>query len=414
MKFISTILFLFLASPGLAVNVVYGAGKPILRGPTAADMTFTVGSTATYVITSAGSTSTGTNKDCNVTTHTGATTRTDYQLGITAQVPALFDVTYSSLSPAIATVDASGYVTRVSNGTAGILSRANIWPFLTKRTDCAVISTVGQTITTYDSFVTGSMGKDAADAVDTLISSVTSENASTYRPMYSSRNDTAGTYTRNASCWASTIDLTPISVWNSTGANTRAGVLVSPRHIICAEHFPPADGATIRFIKADNTVITKTISSHLTIAGTDIRVCYLDSDVGAGIAYAKVLPSTWATTYLPGVAHRSVPILATDQEKNALVVDTYNNFSATAGVGFVVPSDSHRLALNESIITGDSGSPVFMVVSGGLVLLTTWHYGGAGSGPNIQYYISDIDTAMSTLGGGYSLTQVTLTGFNAY
>jgi hypothetical protein len=42
----------------------------------------------------------------------------------------------------------------------------------------------------------------------------------------------------------------------------------------------------------------------------------------------------------------------------------------------------------------------------------TW--GGYGGGANVAAYATAINSAMSSLGGGYSLTSVNLTGFPTY
>ncbi|MFK5283991.1 hypothetical protein ACI3PL_30880, partial [Lacticaseibacillus paracasei] len=55
-------------------------------------------------------------------------------------------------------------------------------------------------------------------------------------------------YTRNANCWLSTVDLTPIAAWNSAGILQRGPTLISPRHIIGAVHWPFAVGTTVHFV----------------------------------------------------------------------------------------------------------------------------------------------------------------------
>ena len=99
------------------------------------------------------------------------------------------------------------------------------------------------------------------------------------------------------------------------------------------------------------------------------------------------------------------------QEEKALISEFY---SLGASAGFKTPIDSTRLGFFESIISGDSGNPSFLIINGTLVLLTVWTFGGAGSGTNILSEKTAINTMMSTLGGGYSLTEVSLSGLNTY
>jgi hypothetical protein len=52
-----------------------------------------------------------------------------------------------------------------------------------------------------------------------------------------------------------------------------------------------------------------------------------------------------------------------------------------------------------------------MILNRQLVLLTAWTDGGAGAGNFITAYLSQINSAMAALGGGYSLTPVDLSPF---
>jgi hypothetical protein len=123
-----------------------------------------------------------------------------------------------------------------------------------------------------------------------------------------------------------------------------------------------------------------------------------------------MLPSD-ANDYLPGVAN-GVPCLCFDQEEKGLVTDL-SELTATRA-GFKVPPAAGRAGFYEAKIGGDSGNPAFLIVNGEPVLVTTWTFGGAGAGPNYAAIRSQIDTAMTTLGGGYTTTAVSLTGFTAY
>ena len=102
-------------------------------------------------------------------------------------------------------------------------------------------------------------------------------------------------YTRSSTCWLSTVDLTPIAAWNSDGAFQKGPTLISPRHVVGAAHYQWALGTTVHFVSASNVVTTRTITAVESIAGTDIIIGLLSSDVPAGISFARVLPSNWAT-----------------------------------------------------------------------------------------------------------------------
>jgi len=252
----------------------------------------------------------------------------------------------------------------------------------------------------------GNVREDATAAADTRIA-VPGKT----KPIYSTQDHAAPAYVRNVACWAADLDLTCISPWNSTGANTRAGTLISPRHLVWAQHYSIPNGATIRFVDASNNVVTRTVVNSQRIGTTDLRIGVLDSDV-TGCTFAKVLPDDWAT-YIP-TNGLEIPCLALDQQEKALVTDLYRVVSG-GGTAFQVPTDATRLTFYESLIPGDSGNPAFLIINGELVILTVWEFGGAGRGSSVTANKAAIEAAMVALGGTYTtLTAIDLSGFNSY
>ena len=51
-----------------------------------------------------------------------------------------------------------------------------------------------------------------------------------------------------------------------------------------------------------------------------------------------------------------------------------------------MPINSYRSALNETVITGDSGNPIFLILNGKPVIIGCFTYGGAGSGNALTHY----------------------------
>jgi hypothetical protein len=176
---------------------------------------------------------------------------------------------------------------------------------------------------------------------------------------------------------------------------------------------------SIRFVQADNTVVTRTVSAVLTHPSyvpyfPDIQVGVLNSDVPESVTFARVLPADWSE-YLPLLnIVRSLPCLCLDQEEKALVTDLS---SLGSSANFVAPSQlnfAQRLAFYEPKIGGDSGNPAFLIVNDELVLLTVWTFGGAGAGTFVTPQIAAINAMMTALGGGYQLTEIDLSGFPTY
>ena len=353
-----------------------------------------------------------TQDDLELVQASGATTITDFITSIEQLIPGDYETTiYSQNSGIVLGSDEFGIASGVSAGstslvaisTDGSLSAANL----------TVSSSVGAVSTTFDDYVAGSLAKEVSDAIDTRISGQTPSVA---KPIFSTLDHSTPSYVRNTSGWAYDLDLTSISPWNSTGGRTMAGTLISPRHIVFAAHYQINNGATIRFVDGSNNIITRTMTNKLTHPDytpyyPDITIGILDSDVPAGIGFAKILPQNWAN-YLPSLSTSyRLPCLVLDQEEKALVSDLRQ---MTGSINFWIPTKPDRFAFYETIIDGDSGNPAFLIIDDELVIITVWTFGGAGGGTSILYHKDAINTMMATLGGGYSLTEIDLSGFTDF
>lgn len=280
-------------------------------------------------------------------------------------------------------------------------------------------TTTGATTDVITGYATGSLRKHISDAIDTKLAGKTASSA---LPIFTTQDHANATYVRNANCWGADYvsALTALSPWNSVGGAQYAGILISPRHVLFATHWSAPAGATIRFVTTDNTVVTRTISSIQALTQSqflypDLTIGKLDSDVPGTIAFARVLPSF--TAKLPSLASYPVVCAATDQEEKLLVREVTSIPTSTspyALVTFRAPSDATRSAFYEDVVGGDSSNPAFMIINGQLVVLTCWTYGGAGSGSSVFAFKSAINTAMTSLGGGYTLTDADLSGFTSY
>lgn len=223
--------------------------------------------------------------------------------------------------------------------------------------------------------------------------------------VYTTQNFSTQTYVRNPSCWAASINLTGLSPWNQAGGPTRAGTLISPRHVAFAKHFSlsatPGSNQLV-FVTANNVTVTRSVTA-VAFPGNDIGIGVLDADVPPEIAFHKVLPRTWIN-YLPVV--RDLPMLVLDQEEKALV---RNMFALSASCTHWAPQDPLRLSFHENLIGGDSGNPAFLVV-GGEALLVLTHF-TTDLGPSYTWWFDAVNSAMTSLGGGYQLTEYDMDAF---
>lgn len=356
-------------------------------------------------------------KDQMVRVTTGETSCTDYKLevrtlgGVGSHTPQ-----FSSLAESVASVDSAGNVTHVSEGSATIRTTLAGQTWDTALT----FSITGGEVEHLEhmSFVPGSLAAHICSAVDSRLEGKT---AATSLRIYSTQDHVNQLYVRNPYVWCADIPdlLTCISPWNSTGGPTRAGTLVSPRHIVFATHYQIAVGAVVRFVGHDGTVYNRTMTGKLTVTGTDITVGVLDSDLPIG--FAKVMPDNWLNylPYLEEYRQGRIPGVALDQEEKALVADLLVDTSFEVGSNYAIfstPSSANRLAFHEQRIGGDSGNPGFLIINNTPVLITTWTgaSGVSSSGPSIRAYKPQVNAAMASLGGDYQLTEVDLSAFPTF
>ncbi|MGF1484410.1 MAG: hypothetical protein ACFBZ8_08595, partial [Opitutales bacterium] len=169
--------------------------------------------------------------------------------------------------------------------------------------------------------IPGSLAEHIIQQVNSRLSAAAPPEQS--KPVFTSYTDADHAavplvYTRNPDCWAADLDLTGISPWNSHVGGVpyrRGGTLISPRHIIFANHFPIANDTQLAFVTANNQTIFRTLTASRQVLDTDIQIGLLDSDVPSSITYYKVLPPDFAQKLW---AFTDIPIIGFDQEEKAL------------------------------------------------------------------------------------------------
>lgn len=244
-------------------------------------------------------------------------------------------------------------------------------------------------------------------ATDAVNGRIAGRDPAVAKPVFAVMDHDAATYVRNPDAWTRDLDLTCVSPWNSAGINWLAGTLVSPRHVVFSTHFPIPVGATVRFVTRDNVVVDRTLVGAISppyvgqSAFPDISVGVLDSDVPPSIGFARILPDDWAA-YLPD-RRLEIPLLAINQREAALVTSLW---WLDDQVLCSEPADATQRAFFDTIVTGDSGHPGFMIVDDQLVLLTVWTMGSGGMGTFTTGQRAAIDGMMAQLGGGYRLTTI--------
>jgi hypothetical protein len=405
-------------------------------------------------ITNLGQTTPTSFQDSDLIAYSGDSTIIDYFCNVNQLTTTFYDTEIISLNSGIilGNINSTSIASGVSSGTTSLVAKHSSEIFSVKQV--SIINKQGIAGFLFDKYKENTLSKHVSDAIDNRIQD---KNSQTSKNIFSTRNDSTSSYIRNTECWVYDItDVTCLSPWNSTGGSQRGGVLISPRHIIFAAHFQINTGATIRFVDMNNNVITRTLVNKITHPNyynpvaffPDITIGLLNEDVPSSISIAKILPTSW-DSYMPSLTIDNdnifvgncvdsycgftVPCLCSDQEKKALISELKclilpESFLLPDPGSIPWPEDGRftttlwkspininkRFDFFESIITGDSGSPAFLIINNQLVLVTLWTFGGAGRGTSLLYFKDDINQIMSDLGGNYSLTEVSLDSFNNY
>ena len=224
----------------------------------------------------------------------------------------------------------------------------------------------------------------------------------------------------NPGCWAVDVDLSCESPWNDEAKNRKSGTLVSPIHMLLANHHkPPEPGTNFWFRAPDGTVYVRSIQAKRRIVSTpdtDLVVALLDEPLPSAIVPAKILPENFREHLSSGLG---LPAVSLDQEGKILVseiVDLETDEDAEEELPSLaasrVPLDPTRAAFYETLVAGDSSNPKFLLLGEQPVLLSI-HWFDNHAGASIRRYADLIDAAMTNLGPnlGYRLETVDLDRF---
>jgi hypothetical protein len=249
------------------------------------------------------------------------------------------------------------------------------------------------------------------------------------RSVYSSQNPyggvgDAGTWVRNPNCWINGVtNISCFSPAQRSGANwwQRGGTLITRKHALFAKHFVPAilpgGGTPLIFVDENNNAIRRNIINY-GYDTTDIAVALLDQEVPSNIKIAKVLPINYRD-YIDIAQFNNNELseatklnygpyaVGLDQEEKAILKWIMWTGSTSIDAHSVSTLDPYTI-FTESIITGDSGNPVFLIIDNELVVLTTWltSFGG----PFVTLRYNQVNAIIESLSPGqnYSLTPVDL------
>jgi len=235
---------------------------------------------------------------------------------------------------------------------------------------------------------------------------------------------------RNDDFWGKDIDFTAVSVWNNRGYGAssdfrmRGATAVTSRHIVMAKHFALSVDDGISFVRADGTWVHSNVIRVASDGSTDIAVALLDAPLPSTIKPVKVVPSDFESYFdrdaVGNIVSNGRPIcVGFDHEKKGLFFSVTKAGAGAAKViayidGSLVPAPYDEIA--EDLASGDSGNPLFIIVDGEPVLITSWYT--TSTSPAYNSYISTINGLIASVDSaqgistGYTLTEKSLKHLN--
>lgn len=358
-------------------------------------------------VISSGGNSDVTDRDVLLKRNTGATVDRNQQITSDGMI----DPVYESIDTGIGTVDASGLVSRVSNGTA----RVNVSvKGVKQQIEVPLIRQTGQTQDTFYAWTDGSFAKHIADKIDgDLSTKIASDETMNY---FSSVNHSTKSYVWNPNLWLNVprSALTCISVWNSQYGQVFPATLITSRHAICRTHVGISVGKTVRFVDANGVAQDRMVTAAKDLTGQleDTRVLLFNSAFTNAITPAKLFPAN-ITSYIPNVKY-GIPMILRNQELKCTVFDL--SFIGQFNAVFSTPVNTKRKEFWKLLEGGDSGTPAFVVSNNQLGLISQFSYASQGGIFHLKDWSAILNQLDSQVGSPTNLLPqyLSMSAFESY
>lgn len=228
---------------------------------------------------------------------------------------------------------------------------------------------------------------------------------------------------RNPDVWMPDVDFSSCPVWvrkSGNYTNDGRGCLVTPRHVVMAEHNTTGNGDEFGFLSMAGAFYSRSQVGAAQIIQPDMSVVLLNADLPSDIVPAKLLPTSPSPYFSADDFAKGI---------RSVMIGKFNDLIPRRWVGY---SGDFVMTLSEWAIDGgdpdifqfsrmpspfvelqggDSGSANYLIINGEAVLLGT-NFGDGLTSPHHQR--TAFDAAMSALGTfGHSVSVVDLSGFMA-
>ena len=237
----------------------------------------------------------------------------------------------------------------------------------------------------------GRCGSLPAHVVGQMMARTNGHSPSTAKVIWSTRNDATTNYVYNTNCWLHGVTgLTAFSPWRHNDVTNfccwGGGTLITPQHAITVHHMSSAfpSNELVRFVGRDGITYERRVRGSWDLLTNNLdhySVMVFDQPLPATVEHVRLLPSQAPhkrtfTSEGRTCYSREMPIVGFNQFKEAFVAGNY---------GFTYPSFYFPEAdISHSSVwfpdwvsgcdTGDSGSPVFVLINNELVLVGPWSH----------------------------------------